>query len=201
MQAIQSSLARPLPLPAASFAHTGTSVRAVAPQALPPLPPRGRAPALPVRRLPAGAGGGAATPTSSTGASSRSTAPLQRGLTAVIDGAVAAVRNYLDLRGVRQENDALRAGEPAAARGRAGAGRGARRRTSGCASCWLRGGGAGAGDSGAGGGREPGGQAAVGADQQRRDGRGVPGHVGGDAGRHRGAGDPAPRAATRTWRW
>ncbi|MHA7632393.1 rod shape-determining protein MreC [Corallococcus sp. M7] len=36
------------------------------------------------------------------------TAPVQQGLTAGIDGAVAAVRNYLDLRGVRQDNDALR---------------------------------------------------------------------------------------------
>ena len=36
------------------------------------------------------------------------TAPVQQGLTAGIDGVVGTVRNYLDLRGVRQDNDALR---------------------------------------------------------------------------------------------
>ncbi|RKH34527.1 rod shape-determining protein MreC [Corallococcus praedator] len=36
------------------------------------------------------------------------TAPVQQGLTAGIEGIVATVRNYLDLRGVRQDNDALR---------------------------------------------------------------------------------------------
>jgi len=36
------------------------------------------------------------------------TSPVQQVLTATIEGAVAAVRGYLDLRGVRQENDALR---------------------------------------------------------------------------------------------
>ncbi|MFP2957750.1 rod shape-determining protein MreC [Myxococcus sp. 1LA] len=34
--------------------------------------------------------------------------PVQQGLTSVIEGGVAAVQNYMDLRGVRQENDALR---------------------------------------------------------------------------------------------
>ncbi|NOK02619.1 MULTISPECIES: rod shape-determining protein MreC [unclassified Myxococcus] len=34
--------------------------------------------------------------------------PVQQGLTSVIEGGVAGVQNYLDLRGVRQENDALR---------------------------------------------------------------------------------------------
>ncbi|NPC87287.1 rod shape-determining protein MreC, partial [Pyxidicoccus fallax] len=34
--------------------------------------------------------------------------PVQQALTTGIEGSVAAVRGYLDLRGVRQENDALR---------------------------------------------------------------------------------------------
>ncbi len=36
------------------------------------------------------------------------TAPLQKGLTALVDGVVGVVRGYIDLRGVREENDALR---------------------------------------------------------------------------------------------
>jgi rod shape-determining protein MreC len=36
------------------------------------------------------------------------TSPLQSGLNWVIDGVVGSVRGYVDLRGVRQENDALR---------------------------------------------------------------------------------------------
>ncbi|WP_426731883.1 rod shape-determining protein MreC [Myxococcus faecalis] len=36
------------------------------------------------------------------------TSPVQQALTATIEGSVSAVRHYLDLRGVRQENDALR---------------------------------------------------------------------------------------------
>ncbi|WP_338867297.1 rod shape-determining protein MreC [Myxococcus stipitatus] len=36
------------------------------------------------------------------------TSPVQQALTASIEGAVSAVRHYLDLRGVRQENDSLR---------------------------------------------------------------------------------------------
>lgn len=36
------------------------------------------------------------------------TSPLQSGLNRVIDGGVAVVNHYVDLRGVRQENDALR---------------------------------------------------------------------------------------------